>query len=360
MAPKQTRAATAEAEKNSDTRTANPVEETTQDQTGDGPEMTLDLTGDAPNKATDNDTDEAEIRKLEERREALTKERRAARLAELRKEVADLESPQGHKRSGSDSLETPEGKDGRPADPPPYFGRNIAEHRNFVRACTNAFVIAPRRFSADAPKVNFAMQFLRGEAREAWFTEYEDMKEGAQATWEGFKTSLLDQISDPVNRTMEAASRYQSARQQPNQSVQAFATELAIWEAQLTPYTEEQQVQHLFSKLKREIRQTLTNYREVPKTRAALVSLASTVERNIAGSTPSTVRTNPTGPMAPRNPSVNEGPPTCYNCWRTGHIARHCRSETRPRPENMPPAPPRVENPNHTPVNHVSGKGRAS
>ena len=238
-------------------------------------------------------TPEEAICELEERRATLLKEQQAAHMAALCQEIANLETGNTHKRAGSDSLEGPHSKDRKPADPLLYWGKNIAEHRNFIRACNNAFAIAPCRFTRDAAKVTYAMQFTWGEAREAWFNHYKEKEDKAAVTWEHFKTFLLDQISDPVNRTMEAASRYQAARQQPAQSVQAFATELATWEAQLPAYTEEQQVQHLFSKLQRELCTTITNFREIPKTQASLISLASTVERNLTMTALGTNRSYP-------------------------------------------------------------------
>ena len=64
---------------------------------------------------------------------------------------------------------------------------------------------------------------------------------------------MLNLLSNPINRTLKAATAHAHAIQQKDQTVRAFATYLDVLKEQLTPYTKEQQVQHLFLKLKPEL-----------------------------------------------------------------------------------------------------------
>jgi len=199
----------------------------------------------------------------------------------------------------------------------------------------------------------WAMQYLQGDPREAWWTQWERMSPSTPPTWEGFKTFLLDQLSDPVNRTLNAATRHHHASQRNDQNVRSFATYLEILEDQLPPFSEEQRVHALFSRLRQEIQIGITNYHMVPATREELISLASTIEGNnrrsragashAAKNNDSKKQSARSGP--PRNrghaqsesrggrtqsPRSNSAPSAknveCYKCRGKGHYANACPS----------------------------------
>lgn len=254
----------------------------------------------------------------------------------------------------------------RPKDPPEYRGKNLKEHREFARSCETAFKLLPQEFSLDGNRVTWAMQYLQGDPRELWYTHQERNFEasGTTPTWAYFKQYLLDLLSDPINRSLEAATAHAQAMQRKDQTVRAFATYLDVLEDQLTPYTEEQRVQHLFAKLKPELQRAITNYHQVPATREDLIALGSTLERNLRRAPPAqetrTHGTNSTHsshkgkprehfPKAktsePTRKSNDKSSITCYKCNKVGHYANECRST----------------NPNHVPVRvNETGKGQAS
>ena len=214
--------------------------------------------------------------------------KRNANLVEfqaLESEIAELESQQGsvtlttirettrvtpepgdnhtRKRSAAQALTPPQLRRSlRPKDPPEYKGKTLKEHREFCRSCEVAFRLLQSEFSYDRDKVLWAMQYIVGEPRELWYTHYERTFEarGEIPTWEYFKDYMLDLLSDPINRTLEAATAHAQAIQRKDQTVRSFATYLEVLEDQLTLYTEEQRVQHLFSKLRPEIQRAITNY----------------------------------------------------------------------------------------------------
>jgi two-component sensor histidine kinase len=99
------------------------------------------------------------------------------------------------------------------------------------------------------------MQYLEGDPKELWYAHFERSFEACERTptWEYYKQYLLDLLADPVNRSLEAATAHSQALQRKDQTVRSFATYLEVLEDQLTPYTEVQRVQHLFTKLRPEL-----------------------------------------------------------------------------------------------------------
>jgi hypothetical protein len=167
----------------------------------------------------------------------------------------------------------------RTKPPPEYKGRNIKEHKDFVKACEVAYRLAPTEYPTDAVKVLYAVQYLTGEPSDAW-DRHERERGEDNTSWEEFK-QLLNEISDPVNRRLNTVQQFEEARQRSHQKVQEFVTYLERLEAELPPYTEEQRRQHLFAKLKPELRHQVTNFQDIPETRSGLIALAVRLEENM-------------------------------------------------------------------------------
>lgn len=271
----------------------------------------------------------------------------------------------------------------RPKEPQAYSGETLQQHREFIRDCEVAFRLTPENYRNESERVLYAMQYLKGEPRDAWWAHFERIDED-DLNWDNFKAFLLDQIADPLNRTLEAAIKYHACRQRPDQTTRAFATHLSTLEDQLEPYSEGHRVQHLFAKLRPDLQVAITNYHAVPSTREGLVALASTLERNLSKQVTRITR-NPDSSLSIRSTSVpyrrdsserrgvkrlyesgrsagapplkiaKSAPDTtyggveCFNCRQKGHISPNC-PHLKKNASN---------NPNIQPVGRVTGKGRA-
>ena len=301
---------------------------------------------------------EDEITRLEREEQATT-----PTLSENRD--IEVEITNTRKRSAPTTLESAHTKRTiRPKEPSEYKGKTLKEHREFFRTCKTAFRLDPQDFPEDRQKILWAMQYLGGDPRESWYSYFEKREEthADTPTWEYFKQFMLDLLSDPVNRSLEAATAHAQAIQRKDQSVRAFATYLEVLEDQLTPYTEEQRVQHLFSKLRPELQRAFTNYHQIPNTREELIAISSTLERNmrrapVAQETlPKSVtrgkskdrkeeKKSSTTAHTPESKPKDKSSVTCYKCQKKGHYANECKSS----------------NPNHIPIRvQQTGKGQAS
>ena len=194
-----------------------------------------------------------------------------------------------HARRNRDTSETPEPHlpKLRPMKLNEYHGKSIREHREWTRDAQTAFRQAKAYFRTEESKILYAMGFLKGDAKEMWYN-HESEHPADTLTWKDFTTFLLDNIEDPVNRSLDAQQRFEDARQLQSQSVQQFSVYLEGVEAQLYyPFSEEQRVTQFFTKIRPELQIQITNVgRELPKTRAALLALAIRLEVNVKKTNP--------------------------------------------------------------------------
>ena len=206
-------------------------------------------------------------------------------LSEQR-EPETLTENRRHARQDSGNAEETEPKRQRPNDsgalvekPPEYWGKNQRQFHAFTRACEITFRVRPSQYETDASKILLAMQQLRGEPASAWQRE-EKIRGEDTTSWQEFKQFLHDLLLDPVNRSIIIAQAYDRAHQERNQSVQAFVAYLDELEADLPDIGEEARRLNLLVKLRPELHRAITNYQDVPESRAAVITLAMRLEEN--------------------------------------------------------------------------------
>lgn len=162
-------------------------------------------------------------------------------------------------------------------EPDTFKGKTLKEARDFIRSLELVFALAPEAYQSENEKVLYGVMFLAGEPRETWHQNHA-VSHLETYSWADFNAFVLDAVEDPVNRSLSTTVAYEVAKQGENQTVQAFATELATLKEQMDPYTAEQRTRHLLAKLKPALRTAIITYHEVPKRREDLVSLATRLE----------------------------------------------------------------------------------
>jgi hypothetical protein len=262
--------------------------------------------------------------------------------------------------------------------PEMYKGRTLKEYRDWITRADITFQQAPHVYRDGFAKIIWTSQYLEGEIFDRWQNWWNALPNQSEASWEEFKTLLLDELDDPVARKSDSHEKYAEAKQRDTQSCRAFLTYLETLESQMTPYTEEQKLWHYFARLRKDIRLAITDHNLIPTTRRELASLATQLEKNIAQrkgrsladriTHPRKAPTSKVAPTAkgkreehqPRRQETKPPPRTdvvrpatkdlshiiCYNCNKNGHYANNC------------PQPRRDQGPaNKTPVGRHPKKG---
>lgn len=247
----------------------------------------------------------------------------------------------------------------RPEKLDKYKGRTQREHLEWFRSAETAFHLDPDSFQRRGTRITYAMQFLEGEPKEAWYRHVELVGWDNLPSWESFKEFLLDLVDDPANRQQSAMQKFMDSRQGPAQSAQAFHAYLSQLESQLLPYTEYQNTYHYFTKLREDLRIALTNYGDLPGTREKMVARAAALEKNLtklySSKAPTHRRQNDGEPPRkrkfadrPERPVATEAKPqrndaeaphrdTCHGCGKKGHWIKNCRSKNKQSNPNRIP-----------------------
>ena len=85
-----------------------------------------------------------------------------------------------------------------------------------------------------------------------------------------------------MKRTFDTPRAYNNAMQGATQTTRQFATYLEDLEEHLDPYTEEQRIQHLFSKLREDLQSAIiAHHLVIPSTREQLITIATLMENSV-------------------------------------------------------------------------------
>ena len=195
----------------------------------------------------------------------------------------------------------------------------------------------------------------------------------------------MDSIIDPSNRTFDAITSYNEAKQGETQSAEDFAAHLDTLELELRIEDEELRKNTLYAKLREEVWREILHRDDIPRTRQGMLALATRIENThrLTDRRPNRRRSDAparvgdredvrAGPLRPSRPTGTEergpkgprrGPATspnrtlagakgdrrsngchgcgsaehrlahcpkaiCYNCSKKGHISPDCPSLT--------------------------------
>jgi hypothetical protein len=253
--------------------------------------------------------------------------------------------PRGEKRRREDSISLTR-RNIQPERLKPYYGKTTRELKRFREDAETVFQLRSDTFEDDKTRILYAMQYLEGEPRDAWFAKLKSQDLDTY-TWDQFMEELLNLIDDPMNRQLQLRVEYETARQRENQSAHAFHAYLSALEDQLGIPSSIDTTMTYYAKLRPELRAQMTNYQDLPKTRDGVVALAARLESNMNN----IQRARPKAPsqsQAPKTPTARTLPyqstkgerhsntkwqkptryekgkgkeVTCYKCKGVGHFA---------------------------------------
>nr|POF13521.1 transposon tf2-11 polyprotein [Quercus suber] len=170
----------------------------------------------------------------------------------------------------------------RPQEPDNFKGGNVNATKEFIRVCDGVFTIQPYTFSTELDRYYYASTRLRGTVAtnwESWVRHHgPEVKQ-----WTLLQQWLMDQVQDPINRSLTYAMRWHAATQRVGQRVQEFSTFLENLELEIDqePLTEKQQCNALISKIREDLRLELMRQQALPATRNELVSLLQRLEETL-------------------------------------------------------------------------------
>ena len=193
-------------------------------------------------------------------------------------------------------------------------------------------------------------------------------------TFKNFKQFLLNLVKDPINHQLHHTQLHQNTRQEPQQSIQAFASYLKNLKAHIPPITKKHCHSTLFMKLQSKLKIALTNFQTLPDTFESLVALNTRLKQNqqqLSGNATSIKHSQPensvkginTGQQSKKPKSEEVSAPNqhkrqtddkskesviCYQCNKKGYYKLQCPELTKEQ----------LKNANQTPVREVHVKGK--
>ena len=155
-----------------------------------------------------------------------------------------------------------------------YYEKTIKKHLDWTEDAHTAFQFSSDNFSEKIDKVLYSMQYFTDTLKKIWQHHKKNVNSFI-LIWEYFEVFLLKIIKNSVNCMLTAAQQFKETKQKLNQSVYSFNVYLSTLKAQLSLYSEEYKVQHLFTQLHQEIHMTLMNYQELSDSQNAHLLLTS-------------------------------------------------------------------------------------
>jgi hypothetical protein len=211
--------------------------------------------------------------------------RQRVELANMEAQIRQLEGASAEsiarREPEVDGRATPYRKAPKTRELPIYRGKTIKEAQVFFyQAELKWREDGDITWSTDAEKVTHCVSCFEGVARDVW--KRKERSIGVNTTsWEDFVEFMKNSISDPGNRSLDAIEKHEKAHQREGQSVQSFVSYLESIEDDLGYADDQQQRNHLFGKLRPEIRMEINRQGNVPPNREQLIAQAVRIENHL-------------------------------------------------------------------------------
>ena len=126
-----------------------------------------------------------------------------------------------------------------------YYEKIIKEHLNWTENAYIAFQFSSNDFSEKIDKVLYSIQYFVNILKKIWQCHKKNVNSFI-LIWEYFEVFLLNIIKDSVNYMLTAAQQFKETEQKLNQFIYSFNIYLSTLKTQLSLYSEEYKMQHLF------------------------------------------------------------------------------------------------------------------
>lgn len=169
-------------------------------------------------------------------------------------------------------------------DVEPFHGKSRQEGIVFLSDVTSNLGLRKELFSSDRAKIDYAVQYLKGDAALVW----DSAPNTKEMTFKEFK-EFIENVHLEMNpfRLVDLACEWDKARQREGQSVRSFSRYLFSLEFEMgNHYTKEQKARHLLAKLRETTRLDVIKYAPVLPdmlSQEIIVSTATRIEALEAG-----------------------------------------------------------------------------
>lgn len=163
---------------------------------------------------------------------------------------------------------------------PLYHRKNTKKHIDYKQNCFITFRLISEDYLTKNLKIVYTMQCLIENCKNFWFN-FEKTHPNHEYSFQQYFNFLLNLIDDSINCQLNYIQTFNETKQRNDQNVREFDVYLTNLKAHLILYTEKQQMTHFFTKLRRKIRDAVTNYQTIPKIKTELLMVAARIKNNL-------------------------------------------------------------------------------
>ena len=129
-----------------------------------------------------------------------------------------------------------------------YYEKIIKKHLNWTEDAYTVFWFSSDNFSEKIDKILYSIQYFTDTSKKIWQCHKKNVNSFI-LIWEYFEVFLLNIIKNLMNCILTATQHFKETKQKLNQSVYSFNVYLSTLKTQLSLYSEEHKMQHLFTQL---------------------------------------------------------------------------------------------------------------